>query len=95
MNVTGDDVEAGKRVPPRGENGSPQDGGADGMPFLAAADARGKRLPFIVTWASANDSSGGVMARGYGPGADLIRGTIDSTDIYRALYLGLFERRLD
>jgi len=93
--VTGDDVIAGQRVAPRGENGSPQDGGPDGLPFLAAPDRAGVRLPFIATWASASDSSGGVMARGYGPGADLIRGTIDSMDIYRALYLGLFERRID
>lgn len=93
--VTGDDVVAGIKVPPRGENGAPQDGGPDGLPFLAAPDRQGVRLPFIATWASASDSSGGVMARGYGPGADLVRGTIDSTDIYRALYLGLFERRID
>jgi alkaline phosphatase len=93
--VTGDDVVAGQKVPPRGENGAPQDGGPDGLPFLAAPDRAGVRLPFIATWASASDSSGGVLARGYGPGADLIRGTIDSSDIYRALYLGLFERRID
>jgi alkaline phosphatase len=93
--VTGDDVVAGQKVAPRGENGAPQDGGPDGLPFLAAPDRAGVRLPFIATWASASDSSGGVMARGYGSGADLIRGTIDSSDIYRALYLGLFERRID
>jgi alkaline phosphatase len=93
--VTGDDVVAGMKVAPRGENGAPQDGGPDGLPFLAAPDREGVRLPFIATWASASDSSGGVIARGYGPGADLVRGTIDSTDIYRALYLGLFERRID
>jgi hypothetical protein len=78
-------------VPPRGENGAPQ----DGLPILAAADRAGVRLPFVATWASASDSSGGVMARGYGPGADRVRGTIDSTDIDRALDLGLFERRID
>jgi alkaline phosphatase len=93
--VTGDDVVAGVKVSPRGENGSPQDGGPDGLPFLAAADRAGVRLPFIATWASSSDSSGGVMARAYGPGADLVRGTIDSSDIYRAIHLGLFERRID
>jgi alkaline phosphatase len=95
LTVTGDDVIPGKRVAARGENGAPQDGGPDGLPFLAAADRNGVRLPFIATWASNNDSSGGVVARGAGPGGDLIRGTVDSTDIYRALYLGLFERRID
>lgn len=95
LTVTGDDVIAGRRVPARGENGAPQDGGADGLPFQAAPDRHGVRLPFIATWASSSDSSGGVIARGAGPGGDLIRGTVDSTDIYRALYLGLFERRID
>lgn len=95
LTVTGDDVIPGKKVPARGENGSAQDGGADGLPFLAAPDRAGQRLPFIATWASSNDSSGGVIARGHGPGGDLIRATVDSTDIYRALYLGLFERRID
>ena len=36
--------------------------------------------------------SGGLVARATGPGAMLVRGTIDSTGIYRALYLGLFGR---
>lgn len=93
--VTGDDVVVGRKVAPRGENGAPQDGGPDGLPFLAAPDRAGVRLPFIATWASSSDGSGGVLARAFGPGADLVRGTIDSTDIYRALYLGLFERRID
>jgi alkaline phosphatase len=93
--VTGDDVVVGRKVAPRGENGAPQDGGPDGLPFLAAPDRAGVRLPFIATWASSSDGSGGVVAHAFGPGADLVRGTIDSTDIYRALYLGLFERRID
>jgi alkaline phosphatase len=95
LNVTGDDVIAGARVAVRAANGSPQDGGLDGLPFLAAPDRAGKRLPFVASWASDSDMSGGVIARGHGPGGDLVRGTIDSTDIYRALYLGLFERRID
>lgn len=78
-----------------GGSGAPLDGEADGRPFLAAPDRAGRRLPFIATWASASDSSGGVMARGDGPGADLIRRTIESSDIDRALYLGMFERRID
>jgi alkaline phosphatase len=93
--VTGDDVEVGMRIPARGENGAPQDGDAGGRAFLAAPDRSGKRLPFLVSWASAGDMSSGLVARGHGPGADLLRGTVDSIDIYRALYLGLFERRID
>lgn len=95
MNASGDDdLFTGETLAAVTENGSPVDG-AEGKPFLAAADARGKRLPFVVTWASTSDSSGGTVARGMGPGAKLIHGTIDSTDIYRALYLGLFGKKPD
>ncbi len=87
--ASGDDAVAGARVPNRGENGAPQDG--DGRAsFLAAPDARGVRHPFMVRWASGGDNSGGIVARGYGPGAQLIQGTIDSTGVYHALALGLF-----
>ncbi|MGH8105359.1 MAG: alkaline phosphatase, partial [Arenimonas sp.] len=95
MNASGDDdLFNGQTLAATSENGSPVDG-AEGKPFVAAADARGLRLPFVVTWASTSDSSGGTVARGVGPGAELIRGTVDSTDIYRALYLGLFGKKPD
>lgn len=89
MQVSGDEVPAGARVPARNENGAPQDG-LLGRPFLAAPDAAGRQHPFIVHWASANDVSGGVVARGIGPGAELLYGTIDSTEVYWALHRGLF-----
>ena len=88
----GDDIEVGGAVPASMPNGSPVDG-EDGAPFLAAADAQGRRLPFVVTWSAEGDVSGGVVARASGPGAELVRGTVDSTDIYRALHLGLFGQR--
>jgi alkaline phosphatase len=89
MQVSGDEIPAGARVPPRNENGAPQDG-LGGRPFMAAPDAAGLRHPFVVHWASANDVSGGIAARGVGPGAELLYGTIDSTAIYWALRKGLF-----
>ncbi len=89
LQVSGDEVAAGAPVPPRNENGAPQDG-AQGVPFLAAPDRAGVRQPFVVHWAAANDVSGGIVARGIGPGAELLKGTIDSIDIYRALRLALF-----
>jgi alkaline phosphatase len=94
LQVSGDDVVVEGPVPERNENGAPQDG-LNGRPFLSAPDRAGKRLPFIITWASEGDVSGGLVARGTGPGATLLTGTVDSTDIYSALYLGLFGRRLD
>jgi alkaline phosphatase len=89
MQVSGDEYPANARVPPRNENGAPQDG-LLGRPFLAAPDAAGQRHPFVVHWASANDVSGGIAARGIGPGAELLYGTIDSTAIYWAVRMGLF-----
>lgn len=89
LTVQGDDIVAGAAVPATMENGSPVDG-RDGKPFLAAPDAQGRRLPFVVTWSADGDVSGGVVARATGPGSALVQGTIDSTDIYRALHLGLF-----
>ena len=79
-------------IAPRASNGAPVDG-AGSVPFLAAPDRRGRRLPFVVHWAGDADMAGGLVARGIGPGAALLQGTIDSTDIYSALYLGLFGRR--
>jgi len=94
MNATSDDLdELPQPLPDRTENGSPLDSDG-GKPYLSAPDARGKRIPFYITWASDSDSAGGTVARGSGPGAVLIEGTIDSTVIYRALYLGLFDQRL-
>lgn len=81
-------------VAPYGANGAPVDG-AHGRPFMAAPDQRGRRLPFVIHWASGDDMTGGLVARGTGPGAALIEGTVDSRDVYSALYLGLFGKQLD
>lgn len=94
MNATGDDLdELPSPLPARSANGSPLDSDG-GKPWLTPPDARGKRQPFYVVWASADDMGGGTVARGIGPGAALIEGTIDSRDVYRALYLGLFGKTL-
>jgi alkaline phosphatase len=94
MNATSDDLdELPRPLPKRSENGSPVDSD-NGQPYLAAPDAKGIRQPFYVTWASDSDSAGGMVARGIGPGAVRITGTIDSKEIYRALYLGLFGKEI-
>lgn len=69
-----------------------QGAAADGeaaTPFLAAPDRAGRRLPFTIAWGADGDVAGGLVARGMGPGAARIAGTIDSTDVYRALRDGL------
>lgn len=95
MNATSDELdELPRPLPKRTANGSPLDSN-NGEPFLTAPDALGRRLPFYITWASPDDMAGGMVARGVGPGAVLITGTIDSTDIYRALHLALFGTRIE
>jgi alkaline phosphatase len=92
LQVTGDDVVAGQKLPARMENGSPIDGvgGTGGLPFLAAADRAGLRHPFAITWAADGDMSGGGVVRAIGPGTAVMGGTMDSTDVYRVLHAGLF-----
>ncbi len=95
MNATSDDLdELPRPLPARSENGLPL-ASAGGQPYLSAPDVRGVRVPFYVVWASDSDMAGGTVARGIGPGARLIQGTIDSSDVYRALHLGLFGARPD
>ncbi len=90
MNATSDDLdELPRPLPTRTPSGSLLDSD-NGEPFLTPADANGNRIPFYITWASDSDSAGGTVARGIGPGAAKIEGTIDASEIYDALYLGLF-----
>lgn len=79
-------------VPLVAENGAPMRGaeGPQTAPFLSAPDREGRRFPFYVSFASASDGSGGVVARGDGPGSELLAGSIDNTGIYRVLYKALF-----
>lgn len=80
-------------LPERNENGSVLWSDA-GKPWLTPPDARGRRIPFYIHRASISDMDGGTVAREIGPGSEYIAGTFDSTDTYRALYLGLFGRHL-
>jgi alkaline phosphatase len=94
MQVQGGDLRPGETIPDRSKNGAPVDSHG-GKPFLSAPDSAGRRHPFIVTWAATGDLSGGLVARGLGPGAQrYLRGTVDSSDVYRALYFGLFGKAL-
>lgn len=72
-----------KRVDPRDYNGAPADGveGTGGRPFMAKPDRFGRALPFYVVWAAQDDVSGGILVRGEGLNAHLIRGTMDNTEV--------------
>ena len=59
-----------------------------GKPFLSAADARGQRHPFILTWSTKLDTSGGIVARA---SANLpLPPTVDNTTIYSLIRQELF-----
>jgi alkaline phosphatase len=98
LQVLGPDPRAfaafGGRVPERDRNGAPLDGveGTGGRPFVAAPDRAGARWPFAIAWATLSDVSGGILVRAVGRNADLVWGTMDSTDVYRVMYRTLFGR---
>lgn len=79
-------------LPEKDPNGAPYDGndGAGTKPFSSAPDSTGRRLPFGIAWATKYDTSGAILVRGAGLNSDLIRGTMDSTEMYRLMYLTLF-----
>lgn len=79
-------TDPAKPLPARDGNGAPWDGkdGTDTPPFVAMPDARGRRLPFAVAWASSGDLSGGVLARAGGLNSELPPG-IDNTGIQQLM----------
>jgi alkaline phosphatase len=79
-------------LPPSDRNGAPYDGvgGTGTPPFEAAPDAQGRRFPFGISWSTLHDTSGAILVRGAGLNSELIRGTLDNTEMYRLMYLTLF-----
>ncbi len=90
--------QAGKPLPKTTLNGAPLDGrdGTESMPFLAAPDQFGRRLPFGIAWTGFEDGAGGILVRAEGVNAEALRsGSCDNSDIYRLMYLTLFGRPAD
>jgi alkaline phosphatase len=93
-----DRMQAGRKLPERDPGtGAPLDGasGTGSEPYLAAPDRNGERLPFAAAWVSKSDLAGNVLARAAGYRADLVRGSLDNTGVYRALYAALFDKLLN
>ena len=84
-------------LPLTDKNGAPLDGknGQGTPPFISAPDKFGKTLPFAVSWSSYGDICGSVVAKAEGLNAELMKGKIDNTDIYRIMYATLFGKILD
>ncbi|HAJ98647.1 MAG TPA: alkaline phosphatase [Bacteroidales bacterium] len=64
-------------------------------PFISAPDRNNQRWPFAIAWSTGGDHSGNVVARAFGYRANMLRGTIDNTEIYRIKYKALFGILLD
>ncbi len=96
MQVLGPDaryaVPPGEPVPAAGPNGAPLDGqaGTGTPPFISAPDSRGKTWPFAIAWATYYDVSGGILVRAAGANAHMVRGVMDSTQIYDIMHATLF-----
>ncbi len=60
-------------------------------PFKAKADAAGVELPFVVTWATTYDVSGGILVRAAGKNSGRVRGSMLNTDVYRIMRETLFD----
>lgn len=76
--------------------GFPLDGieGQNTAPFIAAPDALGTAMDFAIGWVGTNDVAGGILSRGAGLNAELLRtefgARFDNTDVYRLMYVTLF-----
>ena len=91
------DICAEEELPAHSESGGAMDGrdGTETLPFIAAPDARGKRLPFGIAWSGSGDMSGTVIARAHGLNAQFLPRNTDNSDIYRLMYRTLFGKILD
>ena len=96
IGVTPKDFPLDKPLPPESRNGSPWDGqdGTGTPPFVSAADKQGNRYPFAISWAGFSDYSGSIVAKTHGLNADKLPNTVDNTDIYRLMYLTLFDKEI-
>ncbi len=72
--------------------------GRRSRPFVADPDASGTEFAFAVAWVGTPDVAGGVLSRAQGLHADRLSRQFstgfDNTDVYRLLYLALFNREL-
>ena len=72
-------------------NGAPFSIAADGGPFFAKPDRNGAELPFVVTWGTVNDTSGGILVRAAGRHSEKVSGNFDNTKIYEFMRSALFD----
>jgi alkaline phosphatase len=95
IGVDADDPSAAQPLPTTDENGAPYDGveGPGSLPWTAAPDARGRRLPFAISWGAMDDTSGSILVRADGLNSEQVRGVMDSTQLYALMHRTLFGER--
>ena len=72
-------------------NGAPYGLTPERQPFLSKPDRSGVAHPFVITWGTTGDSSGGILVRAAGKNADKVQGNFDNTKIYSLMREVLFE----
>ncbi len=90
IGISNDEKDLAVAANGRDRNAAPYGLAANGKPFRSAPDRAGVGLPFVVTWASLDDTSGGILVRAAGAHAHLVTGSFDNTDVYRAMREALF-----
>ncbi|MFN7454645.1 MAG: alkaline phosphatase [Pseudobdellovibrionaceae bacterium] len=83
-----------KELAAKAENGSPLDGpqGSESVPFMAKPDQFGVTYPFAISWANFQDSTGGILLKGQGPGSEKLKGTVDNTMVFRLISDWIFKK---
>lgn len=96
IGFTEEQLNPNEPIPLTAPNGSIYDGikGNRSLPFVSAPDKYGNRLPFVVSWSTTDDASGSVVVRASGLNADMVKGSIDNTGIYKIMYKTLFGKTL-
>ena len=72
-------------------NGAPYGLDSEGKPFLSKPDRAGVAHPFVITWGTLSDASGGILVRAAGKKAEEVKGSFDNTKIYSLMREVLFE----
>lgn len=82
-----------KALEGRDANGAPYGLTPEGEVFLARPDKRGNRLPFVITWGTVFDASGGILVRAAGKNANEVHGSFDNTRVYSLMRDALLGKR--
>jgi alkaline phosphatase len=80
------------QLPATSGSGAQLDGinGTGGKPFMSLPDALGNAYPFGIAWATTGDFQGSDVTKAHGFRSDLLKASVDNTEIYDIFYSVLF-----